>query len=76
MENAAVYGLNKLHFQWFSNKPTRDVNRTQEKPCKSQALRQISKAFTAVIQSLSTRLRKPNFCFILTPTQHHSFFRN
>ena len=29
-----------------------------------------------VIQPLSTRLIKPNFCFTLPPTQHHSFFRN
>ena len=37
---------------------------------------QHSKSFTVVIQPLSTRLIKPNFCFTLPPTQHHSFFRN
>ena len=38
--------------------------------------RQLSKSFTVVIRPLSTRLIKPNFCFTLPPTQHHSFFRN
>ena len=29
-----------------------------------------------MIQPLSTRLIKPNFCLTLPPKQHHSFFRN
>ena len=46
-------------------------------PTKGQRLkRQLSKSFTVVIQPLSTRLIKPNFCFTLPPTQHHSFSRN
>ena len=36
----------------------------------------LSKFFTVVIQPLSTRLIKPNFCFPLPRTQPHSFFRN
>ena len=38
--------------------------------------RQLSKSFTVVIRPLLTRLMKPNSCFTLSPTQHHSFFRN
>ena len=34
------------------------------------------KSFTMVIQPLSTRLMKPNFCSTLPPTKYHSFFRN
>ena len=37
---------------------------------------QLSKSFTVVIQPLSTGLIKLNFCFTLSPTQYHSFFRN
>ena len=38
--------------------------------------RQLSKSFTVVIQPLSPGFIKLNFCFTLSPTQYHSFFRN